>query len=190
MLSELQPKPLLIFYFGHGLDDCWIGMEDFRARFLKRCLIKMGVNDEWLNKDAIIYTISCYTLNKLGPHLVNDGKVRCYFGSTTKMLINPIDNRIEPQTVPDFVDIFTIGQKFLAMGHDCGTALAVYKQRCDEILQAYENSGMLEKSKQMRNAYYGIKLNRDYFGAIGDLNAKWIGAEELAKIVEKATVPL
>jgi len=184
-LADLQPKPLFICYFGHGLDDSWIGHEDLRARFLKKKLIKLGRNEDWLDKDAIIYTISCYTMNKLGPALVK-GKVRAYLGSTQKMLINPIDNKIEPATIPKFVDVFTIGQKALAFGYSAGEALALYMKRCDEIMRAWEATGKLEKSRQLRNAYYGIKMNRDYFGLVGDPNARWITPEELDKLIGPA----
>lgn len=185
-LAEYQPKPLLICYFGHGLADAWIGMEDMRARFLKRTLIKIGINDSWLDKDAIIYTISCFTLKELGPQLIKGGHVRTYFGSSEKMLVNPIDNNIEPKTVPDFVDIFTIGQKYIASGRSCGEALSAYYQRCDEIIQNYEKSGLLDKSKQLRNAYAGIKMNRDFFGAVGDLGSRWINEEQLAEILKNS----
>jgi hypothetical protein len=181
-LANYQPKPLLIFYIGHGLDDAWIGHEDLRARFLKKRLIKLGKNDDWLDKDAIIHTISCYTLNKLGPALVK-GKVRTYFGSTQKMLINPIDNHIEPRTVPDFVNVFTVGQKFLAAGYSTGDALRAYLQTCDNIIKKYEATGQLDNSKQLRNAYYGMKMNRDYFGLVGDPDAVWASQEELQALV-------
>lgn len=169
-------------YIGHGLNDCWIGMEDMRARLFRRKLIKMGANEDWLEKDAIIHTISCYTMKELGPHLIQKG-VRCYFGSSEKMLVNPIDNKIEPATVPDFVDIFTIGQKYIMMGATCEQALAAYYARCDMILRNYENSGLLEKSRQLKNAYYAIKINRDFFTAVGDTSTQWVTSEELTKML-------
>lgn len=183
-MANMQPKPLLICYFGHGLDDSWIGIEDVRARFFKRRLIKLGINEDWLDKDAIIHTISCYTMNELGPELVK-GKVRAYFGSTEKMLVNPIDNFIEPKTIPDFIDIFTIGQKFLCSGATTGEAFQYYIQRCNEILRNYEQSGLLEKSKQLRNAYYAIKINRDYYGLVGQTDAQWITDEELIEMKQE-----
>lgn len=179
LLAKPQPKPLLIMYFGHGEDDAWIGREGPLARgVLKKRLIRLGVNADKLGAEpSIIYAISCFTMNKLGPYLVNNGETLSYFGSTEKMVVTPFDNNLEPKTVPDFVDIFTIGQKMLICGTTTQQAYQAYQNRCSEILKAYKESGLMKHSKKLTSSYYGIKMNKEYFKLIGETGARWYKPE-------------
>lgn len=149
----------LISYFGHGVEDGLLG---------QHIISKMlDTRNNHLVKDKIIYTMACWTGNRLGPDTINKGGIS-YFGHKS-WYYGAITND-EYNYFNDWVDYVTIIPKELLRGKTAGEALITYKNLVEKYLNKYKNNKYLDWDWY----YTTAKSNKEHFYLYGNKNGRLI----------------
>ena len=94
-----KKEPLLVFFNGHGSDDCVTGHEN-------EALITVGKNEELL-VSKIIYALSCRSGKKLGHESIKNGALS-YIGYDDDFIFitdeNKISNPLKDRTAALFLE--------------------------------------------------------------------------------------
>jgi len=119
----------LILYFGHGLEDAWLGQVP-----ADRPLMDLANANRV--KGSIVVAIACDTLSRLGPEALAK-TCKGYIGYTS-VVVAPWMERADRDYRADFVRTFITPAIGLVMGYTLNEAVLETKDLCEEYARLYE----------------------------------------------------
>jgi len=161
-----EKKPLVCF-FGHGLRNSWVGWEPLGFKIPAMRTVIAGVNDD-LFKGGIVVAIACDTAVLLGHRMVEAGTL-AYMGSDRPMFVGGFE--MDRDYVDDFVDLFTVAQKRLALGDTAITSIQAFWQKGKEYIAEYRRHPEWENIQTYIDA---MEMNIRGFQLIGEQDARWV----------------
>lgn len=160
----------LVVYIGHGEEDRLRGNEPFSTLtdplgILPNEMVTADVADGVLD-DAIVVAIACSSGATLAPQAVRDG-VRAWVGAPKPLVVT--ENETEFPYGDVINESFSAVPVGLAAGLTVSDSLALYRDRCDEILRALE-----DPSLQFGEHYSSVvRWNKEQLRVYGKGDVRW-----------------
>ena len=163
--QDTEP-PHLFVYMGHGFKKSLVGFEIGALAFPKTHLVQKDVNDDQF-KNTIFVSMACWSMNELGPSIVNKGALT-YFGSIKPMMVGfGEDDRMY---LNDFINVLTVIPRKLAQGSTTDEAFKSYQQLCKGYMDLYSQHPEL---KNIDKYYEAMEDNLKYYEYIGRGDVRW-----------------